>query len=99
MPPAEGHESANGAIVDRGATVPPTREEFIDKVRGQFLLFLTEAWAVRNEPPSKLGMTMDRHHAKLRHLLDRVYDMLVPRAEKYPVVKAEEKKERGGVKP
>ena len=53
-----------------------TRDEFKRKFQGRFLLFLTEAWMVRKESPSSLGMVMDDHARSLRGLLDEVYDAL-----------------------
>ena len=55
-----------------------TREEFMQKYRGRFLLFLTEAWAVRKEAPSSLGLVMDGHAQELRRLLAEIYDDLAP---------------------
>lgn len=58
----------------------PSREDYRQKFRGRFLLFLTEAWAVRKEAPSALGLTMDAHALALKQLMDEVYDYLIPPA-------------------
>jgi len=51
-----------------------TKDEYIVKYRGRFLLFLAEAWACRKESPSSMGMVMDNHAMQLRHLLTEIWD-------------------------
>lgn len=58
-----------------------TREEFQLRFRGRMLVFLTEAWAVRQLQPSQLGLVMDKHARELRGLLNEVYDALTPKLE------------------
>ena len=51
-----------------------TREEFFAKYRPRLLVFLTEAWACRREPPSSLGLVIDKHHLDLRHILTEMWN-------------------------
>ncbi len=48
-------------------------EEFLQKYRGRFLLFLTEAWACRTHKPSELGLLLDHHSRQLEGLLRNIY--------------------------
>lgn len=53
-----------------------TLEEFENKFRGQMLLFVTEAWAVRKLPPSELGMAVDASHIRMAEIMRRMYATL-----------------------
>ena len=53
-----------------------TREEYHEKFRGRFLLFLVEVWEARKEPPSALGMLLDKHSQELMKLLNETYDSI-----------------------
>lgn len=55
-----------------------SKEEFHARFRGRMLLFLNEAWAMRKESPSALGMAMDQHYQSCRQLLSEMYDALCP---------------------
>lgn len=55
-----------------------TREEFAAKYRARLLLFITEAWAVRQQPPSHLGLTLDRHYSEVRKLLGDIWEDFNP---------------------
>lgn len=57
-----------------------TREEFTNKFRGRMLLLMTEAWAVRKESPSALGIVMDAHAVEIKRLLMEMYEALSPHA-------------------
>lgn len=57
---------------------PPDFQTWFAEHRGQLLVFVAEAWAVRHDEPSSLGRTMDAHHARLRRLMREMYDRLVP---------------------
>lgn len=48
-------------------------EAFVQKYRGRFLLFLTEAWSCRSRPPSELGMLLDGHQKQLEALLKDIH--------------------------
>jgi hypothetical protein len=53
-------------------------EDFEAQFRGRMLLFVTEAWAIRQEKPSALGQALEEHHLQARRLLREVYTTLVP---------------------
>ena len=55
-----------------------TYEEFEDKFRGRMLVFHAEAWALRKQAPSDLGMMIDGHHRELKLLLREMYNALNP---------------------
>lgn len=55
-----------------------TREEFILRFRGRLLVFMSEAWAVRRENPSALGLVLDKHSMDAKELLAEIYEALVP---------------------
>lgn len=61
-----------------------SREDYIKEFRGRFLLFLTEAWACRNSPPTSLGKLVDEHNVALRKLLNETYDALCPPPKEVP---------------
>lgn len=51
-----------------------SRDEFYKQFQGRMLLFLTEAWAVRKESTTSLGLYMDLHAQRLKLLLKEMYD-------------------------
>ncbi len=53
-----------------------TRPEFIERFRGRMLLYMTEAWAVRHNPPSELGTKVDAHFHDLGKMLGEMWDCL-----------------------
>lgn len=55
-----------------------TEAEFTTKYRPRLLLFLTEAWAIRKEPPTELGQCIDLHAAQLKQLMREMYADLTP---------------------
>lgn len=63
-----------------------TEDEFLNKYRGRFLLFITEAWACRSRPPSELGLTLELHHRQLEVLLKDIFRKHVVREESKPAV-------------
>lgn len=64
-----------------------TRDEFRAKYRGQLLLLMTEAWAVRNEGRAELGSMLDSHHTKISHMLAEMWNDLNPDAVPAPAQK------------
>lgn len=65
-----------------------TKEEFICRHRGEMLLFLAEAWAIRGASHGELALTMDRHHLRCRKILADIYDELCPPPEVPTGIKA-----------
>jgi hypothetical protein len=53
-----------------------SKQDFISKWRPQLLLFVTEAWAVRREKPSDVGLVLDRHHVRLQEVLSEIFEDL-----------------------
>ena len=47
-----------------------TQEQFIAKFRGRMLLFVSEAWAIRKENTTSLGMLMDGHNIEALRLMN-----------------------------
>lgn len=47
-------------------------DEVIRLFRGQMLLFITEAWAVRKQAHSDLGLTLDLHHLRAGELMREI---------------------------
>ncbi len=66
-----------------------TKDEFISRHRGEMLLFLAEAWAVRQAAHGELALTMDRHHLRCRKILSDIYDELAGKEEVPAGVKAQ----------
>lgn len=58
-----------------------SKEEFIARHRGELLLLLAEAWAVRGAAHGDLARTMDAHHLRCRKLLATIYDEFNPAPE------------------
>ena len=64
-----------------------TREEIVAKYRARLLLFVTEAWTVRKESQSVLGLVLDNHHRELQQLLGEIWRDFNPAIEpSLPVV-------------
>lgn len=55
-----------------------TQEEFENRFRGRMALFITEAWAVRKESPSDMGLVLDIHFERGKALLREMYKVLTP---------------------
>ena len=53
-----------------------TQEQFIAKFRGRMLLFVSEAWAIRKENTTSLGMLMDGHNIEALRLMNEMYESL-----------------------
>jgi hypothetical protein len=58
-----------------------SKDEFTRRFRGELLLLLTEAWAVRNEGRASLAALLEQHHIRCREMLKDMYDALVPATE------------------
>lgn len=65
-----------------------TRQEFVEKYRGRLLVHLAEAWAVRRESPSQIGLIIDGHHRQIKELLADIYRDLCPPADPFGDVPA-----------
>lgn len=55
-----------------------TQEEFENKFRGRMLLFVTEAWTIRDKKPSELGLILETHHVRAMEMLRQMYATLRP---------------------
>ncbi len=67
---------------------PMTLPQFIAKYRAKLLLIATDAWAIRREQPSDVGMALDRHLASIKGTLKEMYDDLAPAEPLDPALKA-----------
>jgi hypothetical protein len=55
-----------------------SRDDFIAEYRPEMLLLLAEAWAIRNESRTEVGACLERHHVRVKRLLNQMYDALYP---------------------
>ncbi len=74
--PANGSPLPDVVPLRKAAVRQPTWEEFQAQFRGRHLLFLTEAWSVRRESPSAMGLMMDAHALQLKKLLKEMYEAM-----------------------
>ncbi len=55
-----------------------TQQEFYAKYRPRLLLFATDAWGMRKEKPSEVGLALDNHVSSLKGLMEDMYKDLCP---------------------
>lgn len=56
-----------------------TQDEFENKFRGRMLLFVVEAWTVRDKKPSELGLILEGHNVRAMELMRQMYNVLAPK--------------------